>query len=304
MKVFEAFFLIFQVYVVCARAEFPKESKLNTEVSGSFPFPPLPIKLIISDIDGTLMDRSGTFFNPNILGFRLAQLLGIKVAFATGRSMRSVLDFIGKETLQKIGYFGSPGVYLNGSYVVDPDGRVIRDIPLKPDLLEHILDVLESENVLTSSIGVSDSGYIYYKGGKDMQKVYKVHVEGNPETISTVRKRLQEELGEQVAFTQSHNKAFEVMMPGFDKGEGVKLLAAELGVSPDEVLVLGNADNDLPMFRVAGTAVSVEDGYEEAKEAADYVTVKHTEGALFYVVRDIMRYGHYPNYNTITAAAA
>ncbi|CDJ59655.1 hypothetical protein, conserved [Eimeria maxima] len=82
----------------------------------------------------------------------------------------------------------------------------------------------------------------------------------------------------------SRPTAFEVLQPGIDKGEVLRLLSAVLGISPEEVLAVGNAHNDLPMFKVAGTAVAVKDGYDDAKEAVDFITVPNTEGALVQVL--------------------
>lgn len=46
-----------------------------------------------------------------------------------------------------------------------------------------------------------------------------------------------------------------------------------LGESPEVVLALGKAHDELPVFKVAGIAVVVGDGYDSAKEAADFVAV-------------------------------
>ncbi|KAL8270782.1 hypothetical protein Esti_005298 [Eimeria stiedai] len=249
-----------------------------------------PIRLIVTDVDGTLMGRSGVLFEPNSAGFRLAHLLGIQVAVATGRPSTSVLDLLGKENMKKMQFSGNPGVYLNGAYVVGPDGKILRNEPVKPEILQHVLRVLEDEGMLASAVGVTEGPLINYEDSTDISKrVHKVHVEGEPEVIEKLRRRLEEELSSAIAFTQSHSRAFEVMTPGFDKGEGLKLLAASLGVSCDEVLALGNAENDLSLFAAAGTAVAVADGYDVAKQAADFITVPSQEGALFEIVLQLLR---------------
>ncbi|KAL8443152.1 hypothetical protein Emed_006936 [Eimeria media] len=249
-----------------------------------------PIRLIVTDVDGTLMGRSGVLFEPNSAGFRLAHLLGIQVAVATGRPSTSVLDLLGEQNMKKMHFSGNPGVYLNGAYVVGPEGEILRDEPVKPEILQHVLRVMEEEGMLASTVGVTEGPLIKYTNSADVsQRVHKVHVEGEPEKIAKLRRRLEEELSKSIAFTQSHSRAFEVMMPGFDKGEGLKLLAASLGVSCDEVLALGNAENDLSLFGAAGTAVAVGDAYDVAKQAADFITVPSQEGALFEVVLQLLR---------------
>lgn len=297
----QAYFLVALAFAAVANAE--SNAQLQSANKASFPAITKPIRLIVSDVDGTLMDNAGTFYDANVVAFLLARMLGIQVALATGRPKSSVLELIGEDKLMKMGFDGNPGVYLNGSYVVGPKGEMLRDEPIKPQVLNHILRVFEQEGVLDSAVGVGASGFVYYNAskGQPQQQVHKVHVEGEPEVISRLRRRLEAELSSKIGFTQSHARAFEVMTLGVDKGEGLLLLCAELGISPDEVLALGNAANDLPMFAIAGTSVAVGDAYEIAKAAADYVTVKHTEGALFKVLCEIMQHGLYPLGSAIKA---
>lgn len=295
----KAYFLLSLVFVAVVDGE--SHAKLQSGSAASCPAVIKPIRLILSDVDGTLMDRAGTFYDPNVTALSLARTLGIQVAFATGRPKSNVLELIGEDKLRETGFDGNPGVYLNGSYVVGPKGEILRDEPLKPEVLNHVLNVFEQEGVLDSAVGVGAGGFVYYSGSKGQlqQQIHKLHVEGEPKVISRLRRRLEAELGSKIGFAQSHARAFEVITPGFDKGDALILLCAELGISPDEVLALGNAPNDLPMFAVAGASVAVGDAYEIAKEAADCVTVKHTEGALFEVVREIMRLGLYPNHQPV-----
>ncbi|CDJ30606.1 uncharacterized protein EMH_0059780 [Eimeria mitis] len=251
-----------------------------------------PVSLILSDIDGTLVGKDGVLPADNVEAFRLAHSLGIQVAVATGRPRAGVIELLGKQNLEKMEFSGSPGIYLNGAYVLGPGGKVLRDTPIAHDTLKQVLNVIEEEGLLHKAIGVTEGPLIHYESETTQaaphSRVYKVHVEGEPTAVARVRSRLETELGDKIGFAQSHMGAFEVVPPGVDKGEALRLLCEALGVSPEVVLVLGNAHNDLSMFEVAGTAVAVGDGYASAKEAADFVTVPSTGGALMQVLLDII----------------
>lgn len=295
MKMLKAHFLVVLSFVALAHAEqqveLPSESKASPSAFTK------PIRLILSDVDGTLANAAGTFFEPNATAVALAHLLGIQVAFATGRPLSTTFQIIGEENAKLMGYYGVPGVYLNGSYVVGPNGKVIRNVSLRPDIVERTLRIFEEAGVLSQACGVYPGGLLYYTGSTDNPDVLinKLHFEGVPEVVAKMRQRVEAELGDSVEFKQSHGRSFQIVMPGFDKGEGLLLLCAELGIAPDEVLAFGNGLDDLPMFALAGTSVAVGDAYDAVKEAADYVTVNHTEGALFEVVREIIRRGLYPD---------
>ncbi|CDJ45796.1 hypothetical protein, conserved [Eimeria brunetti] len=252
---------------------------------------PRRVRFIVTDIDGTLVGKDGLLPADNVEAFRLAHSLGIQVAVATGRPRTSVIELLGEDTMKEMGFSGSPGIYLNGAYVVGPGGEVLRDSPIGKDTLKHTLSVIEEEGLLQGAVGVTEGPLIWYHDVSAplalTSRVHKVHVEGEPEAVARVRHRLETELGDSIGFAQSHPGAFEVLQPGLDKGEALRLLYTVLGVSPEEVLALGNADNDVPMFEVAGTAVVVGDGYATAKAAADLVTVPSTQGALWHVLLHI-----------------
>ncbi|MGD9614644.1 MAG: Cof-type HAD-IIB family hydrolase [Alphaproteobacteria bacterium] len=70
----------------------------------------------------------------------------------------------------------------------------------------------------------------------------------------------------------------DVIPPGIDKGRLVDLLAERLGgVKRDEIMVLGDMDNDLEMFRKAGLSIAMGNAGEAVKNAADAVTASNDE---------------------------
>jgi Cof subfamily protein (haloacid dehalogenase superfamily) len=63
-----------------------------------------------------------------------------------------------------------------------------------------------------------------------------------------------------------------VTRSGVDKGTGVAWAAGRLGIAPEDLLVVGDGDNDVPMFRVAGTAVAMGQAPDHVIAAAHLVT--------------------------------
>lgn len=78
----------------------------------------------------------------------------------------------------------------------------------------------------------------------------------------------------------------EVCPPGTDKGNGLRRIADRLGIHRDDILVFGDALNDLPMFEWAGHAVAVTAAHPDVKAAADEVTGTNDEdGVAAYLER-------------------
>jgi len=66
--------------------------------------------------------------------------------------------------------------------------------------------------------------------------------------------------------------AYHVKPPDVDKGTGLVAVCDALGIAPASVVAVGDSDNDVPAFEVAGTGIAVANGARAARERADHVT--------------------------------
>ncbi|MBV8493908.1 MAG: HAD-IIB family hydrolase, partial [Alphaproteobacteria bacterium] len=87
----------------------------------------------------------------------------------------------------------------------------------------------------------------------------------------------QEALGGRANVARSQSYYCDVVAPGIDKGRLVTLLAQRLQVPAQEIMVLGDMENDLEMFRVAGFAVAMGNASDAVKRAAQAVTLSNDE---------------------------
>lgn len=61
---------------------------------------------------------------------------------------------------------------------------------------------------------------------------------------------------------------------GVDRDLGLRKALAKLNLSPDEVIAVGNRENDLPLLQLCGLSVSVNNALPMLKEASDWVMTK------------------------------
>ena len=66
----------------------------------------------------------------------------------------------------------------------------------------------------------------------------------------------------------------EVVPKGMNKGEAVKMLCKTLGVEIENAVACGDAANDLAMLKAAGIGVAMQNGADEVKAIADYITAR------------------------------
>ena len=91
------------------------------------------------------------------------------------------------------------------------------------------------------------------------------------------------------AVTSVLEKNIEVNAKDVNKGKAVRLLARMLEIPLAEVLVFGDAANDIQMVREAGIGVAVANAVHEVKEAADYVTGSNDEeGAAKFIEKYVL----------------
>lgn len=77
----------------------------------------------------------------------------------------------------------------------------------------------------------------------------------------------------------------EFVKKGHSKAEGMERFLSRLHVAKEETFAIGDSENDLPMFAMAGTTICLGDGVEAAKQQADYVTDPVLNDGVFNALR-------------------
>jgi len=90
---------------------------------------------------------------------------------------------------------------------------------------------------------------------------------------------------ENATIHRSGHDSFNLTHEGTSKGTGVLRVAELWDIPPEEILTIGNDENDLPMFEVAGVSVAVGNASREVIEAADWVAPDVREGGAAAAVR-------------------
>lgn len=269
------------------------------------------ISLVLCDFDGTFANDAGGVDPLNVKGFVELRRCGLPVGFCTGRSIGSVLKTLGPSSLAEMEYEGFPGVYCNGAIAYGPKGDLLYESTLRPETQAKILSVFEKQGVLNCALGIraSDSycqelnkwslyehtefGEVYptlispQDGGLAAKAYNKVMICHTPETIAALREAVEAELGPSVHVCCPYPMLLEVTEKGVTKGTGLKALAEHLKIQPDEVLALGDSENDVPMFQATASAVVVTSGSVVAKAAAKFETVGPGKGPLLSVAKHL-----------------
>ena len=269
----------------------------------------MKLKLILTDLDGTLLRDDKSLSPANRAALVRAAAQGAEVVVATGRFFGG----IPRELLELpfLRYF----ILMNGAKVYDRrEDRVLyrSEIPLAQ--AERVMDLLEpldcTVDCYQNDVGWMERRYFdhldYYvtdpvsramvrshrrpvddlraqvrAGGDTVQKMqaYFPHLELRPQVMALLRREVPG-----VVQSVSLPTNLELNAAGATKGAALAALCRALGVDPLDTAAFGDGTNDVSMLAAAGVGVAMANGAPETRQAADLVTVSNQEDGVALVL--------------------
>ena len=259
--------------------------------------------LICTDIDGTLLSSNNDISQENKKAIEYFKSNGGMFTFVTGRV---------PETSKQICDMVKPNVpygCVNGGGVYDHVNNKYAWLTTVP---ESIIDFAEYVNKLMPDMGIqvntadniytcvfNDAMQWFYditgieKKFKDFREIdepiVKIIFANNDETkIEQLTKILHSHpLAKEYGFVRSEKILYEILPKGIDKGTALVKLCEILGCDIQRTIAVGDYDNDIGMLKKAKIGFAVANATQNAKDAADVVTVSNDENAIAKIIYDI-----------------
>lgn len=274
------------------------------------------IRMIGLDLDGTLLNDKKELTPRTRRALEHAIAEGVTVLVATGRPWMGV-----PEELRNF-----PGMKYaltsNGARIIDTsDGSVIEEHLLAPESAKKALEICGKYDTL-QEIYFDGQGYApadkmarvekYHKNSNMWEYMRKTRIpvddihallEQENRGLDKVqalfadmeeRKRAWRELeaagGLELAGSLWYN--IEINAAGVNKGTGMVSLGRRIGIRREEIMAVGDGDNDTPMLREVGFGIAMGNAEEQTKEAADYITLTNEqEGVAEVIEKFVLRGG-------------
>jgi len=272
-----------------------KDKKVTTDIK-PFPREKKDIKLIVCDLDGTLLNTEHVMSDANREALKKAQAEGVQVVIATGKTRYGAESVIAALDLK------TPGIFVQGLIIANPDGKTRYQTTLDPIVARKIITSVEQRGLtviaysgnrlLVKSSGTMADQIAEY--GEPMPEavgplvnilsttpINKLVVIGDVKKVKSVRWQLSKQVGEDVSFTSANIKqTLEILPFGASKGKSMLALLREMQINPDQVMAIGDGENDLDMIRFAGVGVAVGNAFEGLKEIADEVVASNDDDGV------------------------
>lgn len=262
--------------------------------------------LLALDLDGTLLTTDKRLTARNLTAITRAQDEGNTIVLASGRHPRSMARFADALHLrERGGYLLS----FNGATLIDyATGEVIFHQHLPTDVIsrlnywarhfglpmlsfrgdtiitEHPTDHYVTENAANNRLpieGVDDLAAAMLALDTPPAKCL---LPGAPELMPEVEATLKTDLRGIIDVYRSAPHYLEVVPLGIDKGNTLLYLLDLLGHTQADLIACGDQDNDIPMLRVAGLGVAMENAPDNVKAAADFVTLSCDNDGVAHVI--------------------
>ncbi len=255
------------------------------------------IKLILCDLDGTLLNSERRVSPKTIEAIKEVRKHGVLFGIATGRTLtgvkRLIVDWGIKEQCDVLMGFNG-GIYED--YSINKSGMSY--------LLEGqtVIDILEEYKEFDFNPGIFDGEALHALEDRpfahkiannntldlvidDLSKykeagANKILGMAEPDVVDAMEAYFHEHPSNKYRGVRSSNMLFEFLNPELSKTKGIEIIAANHGFTIENVCVFGDELNDFEMIRDCGTGVCMGNGNPAVKEIANYVTSSNDEDGI------------------------
>lgn len=244
-------------------------------------------KLVAMDMDGTLLnsEKQITEYTQNIINKACKK--GVKFAVVSGRSTPSLSRF---EFLKNL---GTPAIAYNGGKIVELNtGKVLFEKGLDADIAERLLKMgiergsticcWSMDKFYTDKLDDRSERYGRLSGmaptlfddchALAQQGLTKMIWYDSAEKVQENIKYLDSLNIDSINYCTSDPRYLEIMNKEVSKAESLKKLGEFYGITPDEMIAVGDGENDLSMLSIAGLSVAMQNASDFVKEHCDYIT--------------------------------
>jgi Cof subfamily protein (haloacid dehalogenase superfamily) len=259
----------------------------------------LPISLLISDVDATLITPEHVVTERALRSVRALRERGILFTIASSRPPRGLHAFVEKLALSE------PFAAFNGGVIQRPDGETLVKHLLPREIGERVLNVVLDFDLdlwvycdhdwhvprRTPFVDREEntSGFspiIEPDIGEVLDRAAKLVVVGEPALIAEAEPMILKAGGNEVSATKSKPRFIDITTAEAHKGTVVTQLSGLLNIPTERIAVIGDGLNDILMFERAGLSIAMGQADESVRRSANLVTTANTDEGFARAMED------------------
>lgn len=267
----------------------------------------MPYKLLVVDLDGTLIGKAGAIREDDIHALTGARNKGIKVALSTGRMPQACSGFFTKLPLDGFHIFydgalvsrfpGGPAIFSQG---LGKD--LARDVVLQARQRHLYLEIYttrayftekrtEATTIHSRLLGiepeVKDLLDVVSQEGEIIKAGSIIQSEPERTNLQEFEKYFQGRLRVTTATAADFPDVVFVNLvhSSVSKGKALEALVRHIGITSEEVMAIGDGENDIPLLETAGMGIAMGNASAKVKMAARAVTLRQEEGGVAFAIK-------------------
>ncbi|MGE5570750.1 MAG: Cof-type HAD-IIB family hydrolase [Rhodospirillales bacterium] len=250
------------------------------------------IRLVIADVDGTLVTQDKVLTPRAIEAVNRLRKAGIRFTITSGRPP------LGMKTLIDALALTEPIAAFNGGILVHPDLSIIAQSFVTPDNAAKVIQAIARDGLdcwvytghdwLVRDTGaphvareqwtVKFAPVVVADFGSHLEHVAKiVGVSDDYAAVARCEGDVQRECGNHVSATRSQPYYLDVTHPDANKGHMVSVLSHALSIPPEQIATIGDMPNDVLMFEKSGLSIAMGNASPEVQRQARFVTTSNQE---------------------------
>lgn len=248
----------------------------------------MAIKLVVSDVDGTIVTTAKEVAPSTVAAAARLREAGIPLSIVSARPPRGMAYI--QETLGLTG----PLAGFNGGRLLAPDGAVLSEHVVPEESARAALKLFEARGIFVFVFSGDDWLVRDFDGPHVAHERHTVRydpvvvesfepylasvskmvgVSDDEPMLAEIETALQGLIGAATTVKRSQTYYLDVTATEANKGNAIRLLADVLGIGVEEIAVIGDMENDVPMFAAAGFSVAMGNASQSVKSRASAVAV-------------------------------
>lgn len=268
----------------------------NAPGTGQRPDAKRAIRLLVSDVDGTLVRPDKQVSAPTLAAIRALREAGVAFTLVSSRPPRGMLPLVRMLDID------TPTAAFNGGAIVDTGGRTIEFHPLSTANARIALDLFAGAPAVETWVFADDKWLLRDPAGPYvplerhtlgydgtvvdsfepyLDRIGKiVAASADAQGLIHLEQQINPRIAPDAHASRSQVYYLDVNHARANKGDAVAALARHLGIPLAETAVIGDGDNDVPMFERAGFSIAMGQASAQVRARATVTTASNADDGL------------------------
>lgn len=267
----------------------------------------LMYKLIATDLDGTLVTDNKKLTKRTIEDIKKAIEINVKIVISSARAFYRLEKYIDELELKRADFYT---ICFNGGMIVENiTGNILYSQNLSTEEVKEIISLGKKlkapmmlyskdrnhveqipEITLKNSKGINFKTEDFSKINFELEEnfIYKIAFIDEPERIKEMKNHIPDMIKSKYEITSSVPEYIEFVKKGIKKSESLKFIMKKYKIKQEEIIAIGDGENDIEMIKYAGLGVAVANADNKVKENSDYITASNNEDGVGKVIEKFL----------------